>query len=106
MALYIGETGRFLRTRFGEHRSMLSLAMMLTNLLPNILIVTMTVSRIRKFEPSVPFLVAMTAAKDTKCASFPNLALDFELNKTKNKAKNKMALDFELNKTKNLKTNW
>ena len=28
-----------------------------------------------KFEPSVPFLVAMIAAKDMKCASFPNLAL-------------------------------
>ena len=28
-----------------------------------------------KFEPSVPFLVAMIAAKDMKCASFPNLVL-------------------------------
>ena len=28
-----------------------------------------------KFEPSVPFLVAMIAAKDMKCVSFPNLAL-------------------------------
>ena len=31
--------------------------------------------QIWKFEPSVPFLVATLAAKDMKCASFPNLAL-------------------------------
>jgi hypothetical protein len=51
------------------------LAMMLTNLLPDILIMAITVFQILIFKPSVPFLVATIARKDTKCASFPNLAL-------------------------------
>ena len=47
---------------------------------PNLVLKGFPVSRengfqIRKFEPSVTFLVAMIAAKDTKCVSFPNLAL-------------------------------
>jgi hypothetical protein len=47
---------------------------------PNLVLKGLPVSgenvfQIRKFEPSVPFLVAMIAAKDTKCVSFPNLAL-------------------------------
>jgi hypothetical protein len=48
---------------------------MLTSLLQDILILAITVFQIWKFEFSVPFLVATVAAKDTKCASFPNLAL-------------------------------
>ena len=54
---------------------MQSLAMMLTNLLPDILILAFTVFQISKFEPSVPFLEATIDTKDMKCASFPNLAL-------------------------------
>jgi hypothetical protein len=44
--LYIGETGRCLRTRFGEHRRAELLAMLLTNLLPDILIMAITVFQI------------------------------------------------------------
>jgi hypothetical protein len=59
--LYIGEIGRPLRTKFGEHwRAVIG---------------DVSVFQIWKFEPSVPFLVATIAAKDTKCISFPNLAL-------------------------------
>ena len=53
----------------------LSQATMKTNLLPDTSTMAVIVFQIRKFEPSVPFLVAIIAAKDMKCASFPNLAL-------------------------------
>jgi hypothetical protein len=36
---------------------------------------TAVLARLAKLETSVPFLVATIAAKDTKCVSFPNLAL-------------------------------
>ena len=71
--LYIGETGRCLRTRFGEHRR--SVTSNDANLLPDTSTMAVIVFLIWKFEPSVPFLVAMIAAKDMKCASFPNLVL-------------------------------
>ena len=54
---------------------MQSLAMMLTNLLPDILILAFTVFQISNFESSVPFLEATIDTKDMKCASFPNLPL-------------------------------
>ena len=67
--LYIGKTGRCLRSRFGEHRRSVtsndanqSVARHFNN------------DSSLCFEPSVPFLVAKDA-KDMKCASFPNLAL-------------------------------
>ena len=53
----------------------LSQATTQTNLLPDTLITAVIVFLIWDFEPSVPILVAMTAAKDMKCASFSNLAL-------------------------------
>ena len=53
--------------------------MMLTSLLPDILIVAITVYQIWNFQPSVPFLEARLAAKDMKCASFPNLALSISM---------------------------
>ena len=53
----------------------LSQATMQTNLLPDTLKMAVIVFQIRKFEPSVPFLVAMIAAKDMKCVLFSNLAL-------------------------------
>ena len=52
-----------------------SMAMMLTSLLPDILILAITVFQVWKFEPSVPILEATIAAKDIKCTSFPVLAL-------------------------------
>ena len=52
---------------------------MQTNLLPDTSTMAVIVFLIWKFEPSVPFLVAMIAAKDMKCASFPNLALSILL---------------------------
>ena len=62
--LYIGETGRCLRTKFGErHRAVTSND------------ANQPVARHFNNEPSVSFLVAMIAAKDMKCVSFPNLAL-------------------------------
>jgi hypothetical protein len=60
--LYTGETGRSLRTRFGEHRRA-SLAMMLTSLLPDILILAIPMFQLWKCAPSVPFLVATIATK-------------------------------------------
>ena len=53
----------------------LSQAAMQTNLLPDTLTMAVIVFQIWKFEPSVPFLVAMIAAKDMKWVSFPNSAL-------------------------------
>ena len=53
----------------------LSQATMQTNLFPDTSTMAVIVFQIWQFEPSVPFLVAMIAAKDMKCASFPNLAL-------------------------------
>ena len=46
LMLYVGETGRSLKTMFGDHQS---LAMMLTSLLPDTLIVAITVFQICKF---------------------------------------------------------
>jgi hypothetical protein len=43
---------------------MQSMAMLLTNLLPDILILAFTVFQISKFEPSVPFLEATIDTKD------------------------------------------
>ena len=53
----------------------LSQATMQTNLLPDTSTMAVIVFQIWKFETSVPFLVAMIAAKDMKCASFASLAL-------------------------------
>ena len=53
----------------------LSQATMQTNLLPDTSTMAVIVFQISKFEPSVPFLVAMIAAKGMKCASFSNLAV-------------------------------
>ena len=66
--LYIGETGRSLRTRFGEHRRSI-INTITPNLLPDISPLATSVSRIWKFEHSAPFQVAMTAVNDKKCAS-------------------------------------
>jgi hypothetical protein len=86
--LYFGETGRPLRTRFDDHwhavigndaiTSLLPdilIGLVLTSLLPDILIPAITVFQILKFDPSIPFLVATIAGKDTKCTSFLNLPL-------------------------------
>jgi hypothetical protein len=43
---------------------MQSMAMLLTNMLPDILILAFTVFQISKFEPSVPFLEATIDTKD------------------------------------------
>ena len=57
----------------------LSQATLQTNLLPDTSTMAVIVFQIWKFEPCVPFLIAMIAAKDMKCASFPNLALSILL---------------------------
>ena len=74
--LYIEETGRCLIWGLGLASTVaLSQATMQTNLLPDTSTMAVIVFQIWKFWPSVPFLVAIIAAKDMKCASFPSLAL-------------------------------
>ena len=70
--LYIGETGRQLRTRLGEHRCVVSANDANQPVARHFNSGSHCISD-RKFEPSVPFLVATIAAKDRKCISFPNL---------------------------------
>ena len=73
--LYIGETVRSFRTRFGEYLRAVPQATMPTNLLPDALTMTVIVFLISMKIRVLVFLVAMIAANDIKCASFPNLAL-------------------------------
>ena len=75
--LYIGETGRCLRTTFGEHRRAVTSSYENQPVARHFNNGSHRVSHMKlKFEPSVPFsLVAMIAAKDMKCAPFPNLVL-------------------------------
>jgi hypothetical protein len=69
--LYIGETGRPLRTRFGEPRhAVVGKDAVVTSLLPYILILAISMFQTWKFEASVPFLGVTIAAKYMKCASF------------------------------------
>ena len=68
--LYIGETGRCLRTRFGEHRRSVTSNNANQPVARHFNNGSHCVSDMK-----IRALVAMIAAKDMKCASFPNLAL-------------------------------
>ena len=73
--LYIGETGRPLRTRFGEHHRAVCANDASQPVAGHFNSGSHVVSdvKIRALCQSVPFLVATIAAKDMKCVSFPNL---------------------------------
>ena len=69
--LYIGETGRQLRTRFGEHRRAVSANDANQPVARHFNSGSHCISDM--IIRALPFLVATIAAKDRKCVSFPNL---------------------------------
>ena len=72
--LYIGKTGRPLRTRFGEHRRVVCANDASQPVARHFNSGSHVVSD-TKIRALVAFLAATIAAKDMKCASFPNLEL-------------------------------